>query len=825
MGEFTGRDDVDGDAFTDRQAALDAFDRFLADGNARVLIYWGLAGQGKSALLRELVRAAPPGRRRALIDLDGLLDFDDRRTAASDLIEVVVRRIGDVLLDGRGPRRIRRRYRFNRALRKARPAARRDKVDVALTATNGGRISGSHINVYGGTGYGGSGRAADADYHRDLLAAMTRALAGLRRPDTVLLFDTTERLRYLDDSTIFERSSSAVRHWFVAELVPQLCAAVPDLKIVLAGREDVRIPSSIEARSVELTEWSREDTTEFLRRRGVTAPEVVRAVHDYCQGVPVWTSLMADLYRERGGDLSEAWLATASRNRLAGEWLPREFLRRLAPERRAVVLAASVLRVVRKEAIEFLLGDDPRPAGANWYAELLEQSFVRTAYGVDGSRESRVHQLVRAAVLEYLRHDEPARFDALQRRAAEYFTGQGAFLDEAYHRFAAGDTALADAWRDRIGSALGRRESGAVLTLTTVVLAPEVTERLTGVAPELVGHAEYAAGQIAYHQGHPDEAAPLLSRALDRDAGEDAGYRAAALELLADIALLGGDLDAAQARYAAELSVARRLDQVAEQVGALSGLGDVARRRRRLAEATERYEEALALARSHGHHLRHGKILRTLGRVAMQQGDLDAAETRYRAALAELDKTGDSLERARTLNALGELETQRGDYPRALEWLDQSLAICRSVANPHHEANGLLLVADALVGLGDPGRAVEQYDAALRIFDRTGGLLGRARVLRGLGDAAIAQREAAVAAEWYGQAGEAFRRVDGRLGEARAAYARWFAMAKADAPGHQEARVAADRLLVESHSDDLRRRVAAQVEALWINGRGPRGQD
>ncbi|GAA4733829.1 hypothetical protein Prum_012410 [Phytohabitans rumicis] len=616
----------------------------------------------------------------------------------------------------------------------------------------------------------------------------------------------------------------AVRHWFVAELIPQLCLAVPDLKIVLAGREDVRIPTSIEVRSVELTEWTREDSRAYLRRRGIDAAGVADAIYDYCRGVPVWTSLMADLQQERGEDISEAWLAAASRNRLAGEWLPQEFLRRLAADRRAVVLAAATLRSVRKEAIEFMLADDVALTDPHWYADFLEQSFVRTSYGVDGGRDNRVHELVRVAVLEYLSHDEPTKLDLLHHRAAHYFAAQGAFLEETYHRFAAGDMSLAVLWSDRVRSALETYKVGSVLALTSVLLAPEVVGRLARTAPEIVGHAEQAAGRIAFHQGHLPEAAQLLANAIGRLDGNDATWRAATLELLGDIAVRVGDLDQAERHYRAELEVAERLGQVEERMGALVSLGDIARRQRRVEQATTLYEEALEIARLHGHHLRYGKTLRSLGRVALQQGDLKVAEERFRAALSQLEKAGDLLERARTLNALGELHSGQRTYGQALAWLEQALALCRSVGSPHHEANTLVLYADALIGLGELERAAEHYDAALQIFDRTGGLLGRARVLRGLGDAAIGQREAAVAAEWYGQAIEAYRRVDGRLGEARAAYSRWFAMAKINAVGLKEAETTAERLLTESRSEDLRRRVATYVQNLWATGCGPQPQ-
>jgi tetratricopeptide (TPR) repeat protein len=245
----------------------------------------------------------------------------------------------------------------------------------------------------------------------------------------------------------------------------------------------------------------------------------------------------------------------------------------------------------------------------------------------------RCLQLVREAQEHFTRPDEDRWFDRLEAMETEIESAARWFLDNGDANSAFALTApLWSFWYAR-----GHVQIGAAL----------LDELLVKTVP---GHAisraraVYARGELAFRQGHNDQARTYFEGAL-RGASGDAAWeiRNRALAGLARVALREHDFAGVQ-RLATE---ARRLarkysDKNLEwlplhlQAAAARMLGD-------RVQARALYEESIALARELGTTGRLTIELHNLGYLDLHDGNLSDAKTRFREALILAEKSRDEL--------------------------------------------------------------------------------------------------------------------------------------------------------------------------------------
>lgn len=667
--------------FTDREEALAAFDRLMSSGpsKARALVYWGVSGQGKSALLRHLQENSAARERCALIDLDPLLAVDAPSIdLGRDVASVLVDHMAQVIADwSSGTRRARRRYaRFRSRVRRS-AAASPTYVNTHMNAASNSSIRETTIHV------DATGDRATVD--RDVLIDELRRLARrLRRRRCVLLLDTSERLRLLADTTAGPTEPNAPRggvaQWFTSELLPKLLAEAPGLRIVLAGREPADyLPVDIVAERIELTEWSPEHTAEYLASCGLDSERLARPVHTVCRGLPVWTALVAELARQEDDsdeDVTPQWLSDAARGRAASEWLPNQFLRRLPTEQRRVVMAAATLRSVSKESVGTLL--EGTKLAPDWYETLCSYSFVRIVRDSRGQSERRIHDLVRLAVLTYLEREEPAYRQSLHRRAAEYFAVRESFLEEAYHRFAAGDHACADTWWNRRRELKRADDTDELLRLTEIVTAPEQAPHTFRRFPHIAAEAALTGAHIAFDQDRDDDAESLARQAYDgfRGVGHREG-EARALGLLGKVAATVGSDDATGL-----LEEALRLNRT---LGRKKAIGHVLPRLAELQADTDLraavgfLEEAHALLLEAGDHKCAAEAILHRADLGRRTGDdPEYSEELYRRTLDEFCRLEHPIGKAMTMKSLaGLLLDETTQYEEAESLLLEASRIFR----------------------------------------------------------------------------------------------------------------------------------------------------
>jgi DNA-binding SARP family transcriptional activator/tetratricopeptide (TPR) repeat protein len=199
-------------------------------------------------------------------------------------------------------------------------------------------------------------------------------------------------------------------------------------------------------------------------------------------------------------------------------------------------------------------------------------------------------------------------------------------------------------------------------------------------------------------------AASNASAAADWSAG-----RASALNNLAMLHWLRGDLDEAEAGLHQALALNRSIGRRLGEARNLSQLGQLALDRGQLAAASSLTEQALAIEVELDSVSGQMKDTILLGVIAHQLGDVATAEARLVAALDDCRTLGEARGEFDALKALADLFLDLGRCEEAGEFATRAEAIADSVGDPHGDA-------EAANVLGAVDQCAGQFEAALRHY-------------------------------------------------------------------------------------------------------------
>lgn len=226
----------------------------------------------------------------------------------------------------------------------------------------------------------------------------------------------------------------------------------------------------------------------------------------------------------------------------------------------------------------------------------------------------------------------------------------------------------------------------------------------------LRGTLFHAAANLARQQGDLEQAHSLAQQALQirRGVGDTLPITQS-LRILATIAAQHCDHQAAVAALEEALLLQRKLGDPVEMAGLLNNLGVMSQRLGQLQQARQYYQEALGLARATGNGYGLSFITCNLAIVLHLQGDLLGALEPLDEALAAAQKINAHRPMGEALLCRGHLEQDRQNYPLAQSYFEQALAT-------HRETGARFEAAMALGRLGmlwvDAGR-LEQAQPAL----------------------------------------------------------------------------------------------------------------
>ncbi|MFY1695123.1 tetratricopeptide repeat protein [Solwaraspora sp. WMMA2101] len=766
---MTGPDATTGqtDPFVDRETALAAFDQFTAGAPERVLVYSGMSGQGKSRLLVELGRRLASGR-TGTVDLDRLVE-----TAPGGHADVAFATTDAVarICAGWTGARLRRYQQARRAAEAALAAAYAEVPTVTVSATDGAVVQDVSITVVTDPA---ALRAAGVRAHqRTLIAeALADELRGADLTGRVLFVDTVERLPYLDEVAGPDDEARGARQtsWFLGELLPRLLDAAPDLRIVLAGREPPAAgPPMLH---VALTEWEPVHTAQFLATRGITDPALVEAVHRTCAGLPGWTDLAAaaiDTARGSGPGLTADEIARRAAGQPVERWLPEVFLDRLAAPWHAVVTAAAVPRVLSRAAVAALL--DPAPADDTWFHQLGRYTFVRLGTDTDGSTVATLHPLVRIALLDSLRRNDPGRLRELHLRARAYFAGLGEATEELYHALALGSGLAGTFWRQRFDQAIATLQTATARTLIDLVLAPEQRAGLLVADPRLAVDAEVGAAVVSRLTNRHDDAQRHLAQAQHL-AGRS-GYRAALSTIAqerARLALWGSQVADGIDEARIALSIATDLGRDGDQGQAHDLLGDLSMRSGDLATARQHFAAAIAAFEQSGSPEGKANSLLSLGNLELRDGDPVAARRSLDTALTLYVAAGRRRGQADVHLSLGLLDRMSEDPTNARTHYLTAERLYLAVDDEMGAANCRYRLGELAVDAGDLAQAEQYFTHAEQVFTAHGDRLGVANTQRGLGGSALHRKDYGLAQQRLRRAAEIYDEIDSAYGRAMVNY-------------------------------------------------------
>jgi predicted ATPase/Tfp pilus assembly protein PilF len=280
-----------------------------------------------------------------------------------------------------------------------------------------------------------------------------------------------------------------------------------------------------------------------------------------------------------------------------------------------------------------------------------------------------------------------------------------------------------------------------------------------------------------YLRGHLAEGRAWLEGALAAAAGtQPTRARAKALFGAGFLAYWQGDREAAAARCAECLAVARESGE-AESVGAaLVGLGLVARDRGEYTTAQRHFEESLAVRRGLDDRWGVAMSLHYLAILAAVRGDLGAARRLFQESLAIARHDGDVVGVANRVGWLGYVAYGEGNHDASRALLAESLARFREMAGPRGIAWTLGNLGLLALATGDAAAARALCRESLGTAWRLGirrlsatALEGLAGVAAGAAQPRRALRLAAVAAALRTESGMALAPRD------RAALDGWLA--------------------------------------------------
>ena len=612
----------------------------------------------------------------------------------------------------------------------------------------------------------------------EILPRRVAAILGVRpEPDRSLPETLAEALRARQLLLILDTCEHIVDG--CAELVHQLLASCPWLRVIATSREPLRVrgetvwrvpPLSLPAAMdpLSLADLARHEAMRLFAERasavraGFTlGTENAAAVARLCRtldGMPLAIELAAARVRalsveQIASRLDDRFRLLASGDRTAP---PRQQTLRAAVDWSYELLSEPEQVLLRRLAVfagwtldmaEQVCADEQIPAAAvlDLMSALIDKSLVSYDHEVRGESRYRLLDTIKEYAASRL--TASGEEEALHVRLRDYLLSIGEHVVSL--AFVRG----APSWPERV--AMYRRITADManyrVAMTTSLRRGDIVEGLRlccAMRNPWVTHGDTAEG------------AEWFDRFLEQADSVPAAVRGPALVFRGDLAFEQQDY-ATVGRCAREgLELCREAGDP-QEAGALRLLAVAKLRAGQFAEAMAGIDEAAAAARKAGNDWEEGLALSIKAVVAMRSGSQREAQRGFEAALEVLrDNNGWGVAQVHT--GLGGVARARGDYPAAIGHYRNALALYQEIDARPEIARCLAGIASVALAQGDADLARTSLAESLTLSLATGQRLPVARGLEAfatlearLGDPARAARLAGAAFELRAAAGHA----------------------------------------------------------------------
>jgi predicted ATPase/DNA-binding CsgD family transcriptional regulator len=562
-----------------------------------------------------------------------------------------------------------------------------------------------------------------------------------------------------------------------ADLVQQLLASCPSLRVIATSREPLRVrgetvwrvpplsvPTGLDPLS--LADLARHEALQLFAERASAArsgfalgSENAEAVARLCltlDGMPLAIELAAARVRALSVEQIASRLDDRFRLLASGD--------RTAPARQQTLRAAvdwsyellsepeqillrrlSVFAGWNLDMAEQVCADEQIPAGTvlDLMAALIDKSLVTFDHELRGESRYRLLDTIKEYAASRLAAS--GEEDALRLRQRDYLLHYGEWVvSQAFVRgapswpervamYRAITTDLAN-YRLALATSLRRGDIAEGLRMCGAMRNPWVTHgdvtegaewfdqflvSSDHLPPGVRGPALVFRGDLAFEQ----QDYPTVDRCaregleLCRAAGDP--HEAAALRLLAVATLRAGDLGEAVGRIDEAIDTAHKLGNDWEEGLALSIKAAGLARLAMLREAQRTYEAALDVLRdNNGWGVAQVRV--GLGGVARARGDYQAAISHYQGALSLYQEIDARPEIARCLAGIASVALIQGDLGLCRASLTESLALSLATGQRLPVARGLEAFAALEARAGDAERAARLAGAALELRSAAG---------------------------------------------------------------------------------------------------------
>ncbi|HEY8044761.1 MAG TPA: LuxR C-terminal-related transcriptional regulator [Streptosporangiaceae bacterium] len=605
----------------------------------------------------------------------------------------------------------------------------------------------------------------------DLIPRRVAATFGIREEqDRPLMATLAEALRARRLLVILDTCEHVVDG--CAELVQQLLASCPSLRVIATSREPLRVrgetvwrvpPLSVPAGLDQgsLSDLGRHEALQLFAERASAARsgfalgiDNAAAVARLCltlDGMPLAIELAAARVRalsveQIASRLDDRFRLLASGDRTAP---PRQQTLRAAVDWSYELLSGPEQILLRRLSVfagwnldmaEQVCADEQIPAGTvlDLMAALIDKSLVTFDHELRG--ESRYRLLDTIKEYASSRLAASGEEDALRLRHRDYLLGYGEYV--VSRAFVRGQPSWPERvalyraitvdmpnYRLALGTSLRRGDIAEGLRICGAMRNPWVTHgdvtegaewfdrflvSAAGVPAGVRGPALVFRGDLAFEQQDYPTVERCAREGLElcREAGDP--HEAAALRLLAVASLRAGHPAEAVSRIDEAAATAHKLGNDWEEGLALSIKAAGMARLASLREAQRLYEAALDVLRdNNGWGVAQVRV--GLGGVARARGDYQAAISHYQGALSLYQEIDARPEIARCLAGIASVALIQGDLALCRTSLTESLSLSLATGQRLPVARGLEAFAALEARAGEAVRAARLAGAALEL--------------------------------------------------------------------------------------------------------------
>jgi len=472
------------------------------------------------------------------------------------------------------------------------------------------------------------------------------------------------------------------------------------------------------------------DALDLLKQCGITEEDIQNVLIESSEGVPYYLELSIDIYRK----IKQKKQPTSGNFAKVPEGIFCRFVKYLNREEKETLKVLSVPRYWNRELFKILIKRFNTGYPATSFSKLHSFSFM----DVDDKGKCSMHQLMKKSLQDY---QDPDLKKEVHNFMLDFYSNrlkdlnikaitpehEIALTEAFYHAKESLDAEELCKWFISVSEPFNRAGFWKLIT-------PMYEEILQILEAELEPeHLDVAAtlnnlAGLYYHMGAYDKALPFYQRALEiyKEAlGPEHPKVATTLNNLAELYRSMGAYDKALPLYQKALGIRENVlgSQHPDVANSLNNLAVLYEIMREYDKALPLYQRALGIRES-VLGFQHPSVATTLDNLAVLYKNMGEYEKALPLCQRALDINEKVLgpqhpDVATTLNNLAVLYKSMGKYDKALPLYQRALEICKEVLGPEHPdvATTLNNIAKTYHKIGNLDESLQFYERSLYIVE------------------------------------------------------------------------------------------------------------